>query len=158
MTAVNTAQFLIETDAGGRHVVRARVSVLHEDGSVTAVTDGDTRRVRCDVLRTAEASSLRLAGSDTVLLWLPSLDEERGVILGRIGPSQARAPEPAPELDPAEDIPDELVIEAKQNLTLKCGDGSITLRADGKILIKGKDLVSHAQRVNRIKGGAVSIN
>ena len=29
---------------------------------------------------------------------------------------------------------------------------------DGKILIKGKDLVSHAQRTNRIKGGSVAIN
>jgi len=41
---------------------------------------------------------------------------------------------------------------------LRVGDGSITIREDGKVLIKGKDLVSHAQRMNRIKGGAVSIN
>ncbi|HKM56274.1 MAG TPA: hypothetical protein VJY33_22910, partial [Isosphaeraceae bacterium] len=54
--------------------------------------------------------------------------------------------------------PDELIFEAKQSLTLKCGEGSITLRGDGKILIKGKDLVSRAQRMNRIKGGAVAIN
>ena len=40
----------------------------------------------------------------------------------------------------------------------RVGDGSIEIRADGKILIKGTDLVSHAKRMNRIKGGAVSIN
>ena len=51
-----------------------------------------------------------------------------------------------------------MVLEAKRRLTLKCGDGSITIREDGKILIKGKDLVSHATRMNRIKGGAVQIN
>jgi hypothetical protein len=55
-------------------------------------------------------------------------------------------------------VPDDLVLEAKETVTLRCGDGSITIRADGKILIKGKDLVSHAQRANRIKGGSVSIN
>ena len=158
MTAVNTAQFLIETDVAGRHVVRARVSAVHEDGSVTAATDGDARRVRCDVLQTGEAASLRLAERDAVLVWLPGPDDERGVVLGRIGPSHAPEPDVTRDPEPAEEIPDELVLEAKENLTLKCGDGSITLRADGKILIKGKDLVSHAQRVNRIKGGAVSIN
>jgi len=43
-------------------------------------------------------------------------------------------------------------------MTLRVGNGSITIRGDGKILIKGSDLVSHAQRTNRIRGGAVSIN
>ena len=55
-------------------------------------------------------------------------------------------------------VPDELVLEAKHTLTLRVGDGSITIREDGKILIKGKDLVSHAARTNRIKGGSVQIN
>ena len=48
--------------------------------------------------------------------------------------------------------------EAKHQLTLRVGEGTISIREDGKILIKGTDLVSHAQRMNRIKGGAVSIN
>ena len=43
-------------------------------------------------------------------------------------------------------------------VTLKCGDGSIAMRRDGKILIKGLDLVSHAARTNRVKGGSVAIN
>jgi hypothetical protein len=86
-----------------------------------------------------------------VLVWLADDDDERGVIIGRIGPSHAPAP-------PPEELPEELVIEAKNNLTFKCGEGSITLRSDGKVLIKGKDLVSRAQRMNRIKGGAVAIN
>ena len=60
-----------------------------------------------------------------------------------------------PEREP---IPEVLVLEAKSSITLRVGEGSITIREDGKILIKGKDLVSHAQRMNRIKGGAVSIN
>ena len=77
------------------------------------------------------------------------------MILGRIVPAQASA---RAENTAEAGTQDELVIEAKKNLTLKCGEGSITIREDGKILIKGKDLVSHAQRMNRIKGGSVSIN
>jgi hypothetical protein len=70
-----------------------------------------------------------------------------GVILGVLNP--------APAYD---EVPEQLVVEARESLTLRVGDGSITIRADGKILIKGKDLVSQAKNTNRIKGGAVAIN
>jgi archaeosine-15-forming tRNA-guanine transglycosylase len=82
-----------------------------------------------------------------VLVWCPE-QEPRGVVVGRIGRSARRG----------DDVPAELVIEARERLILQCADGSITMRGDGKILIKGTDLVSRAQRTNRIKGGAVSIN
>jgi hypothetical protein len=108
----------------------------------------------CVVLQTSDANRLTLVRGDQVLAWVPEDQSGVGVILGRIGPSHA----PAASEGTDADVPDELVIEAKQQLTLRVGDGSITLRADGKIQIKGKDLVSHAQRLNRIKGGAVSIN
>ena len=55
-------------------------------------------------------------------------------------------------------MPDELTLEAASQLSLKCGEGSITIRNDGKILIKGKNLVSLALETNRIKGGSVAIN
>lgn len=72
------------------------------------------------------------------------------MLLGRTGPGVDAAR--------TKEVPDELVLEAKKRLVLRVGEGSITIRADGKILIKGKDLVSHAKRMNRIKGGAVSLN
>jgi hypothetical protein len=72
------------------------------------------------------------------------------------GPAAFESADAPSEVD--DEIPDTLVLEAKSSLTLRVGDGSITIRADGKILIKGKDLVSYATRVNRIKGGSVSIN
>ena len=105
-----------------------------------------------------------------MLCWVDAEAPNRGLILGRIGSSvapahtnDARDPSEGTlpvhtRPQPAIETPDELVLEAKHSLTLRVGDGSITIREDGKILIKGKDLVSHAQRMNRIKGGAVSIN
>ena len=95
------------------------------------------------------------ASNYIVLVWLMPEVTDRGVILGRIGQSHASPDEPC---NGNENMPEELVIEAKKNLTLKCGEGSIAIREDGQILIKGKDLVSHAKRMNRIKGGSVSIN
>ena len=46
----------------------------------------------------------------------------------------------------------------EKEIVLECGEGSITIRKDGKIVIKGTHLLSRAAGVNRIKGGQVNIN
>ena len=51
-----------------------------------------------------------------------------------------------------------LVIEAKDEIELKCGQGSITIRKDGKIVVKGTNLLSRSAGPNRIKGGSISLN
>jgi hypothetical protein len=51
-----------------------------------------------------------------------------------------------------------ITIEAEEEVVLKCGTGSITLRKDGKIVIKGTHLLSRSSGPNRIKGGSVNIN
>jgi hypothetical protein len=51
-----------------------------------------------------------------------------------------------------------LPIEAQEELILKCGQASITLKRDGKIVIKGRYVESHASSTNRIKGAQVKIN
>ncbi len=52
----------------------------------------------------------------------------------------------------------QVCIEAHKEMVLRCGRSSITLRADGKIIIKGREIVSRAQQTNKIKGGTVRIN
>ena len=105
----------------------------------------DDRTILCDLLITSALPHQLQAGSSVIIL-LPRHENDRGVILGQVST-------PAPR-----SVPDELIIKARKNLRIECGEGSITLRDDGKILIKGKDLVSRAQRMNRIKGGGVAIN
>ncbi len=51
-----------------------------------------------------------------------------------------------------------VVIEADDEIELKCGQGSITIRKDGKIVVKGTHVLSHATGPNRIRGGSVSLN
>lgn len=121
--------------------MRGRIGNVDADGRYALAVDGGERV--CDALDQARAESLQVG--DEVLFWHPGGDAT-GVILGRI-----RRPSDDPR-------PDSLVIEARENLTLRVGEGSITIRKDGRILIKGKDLVSHAQRANRIRGGSVAIN
>jgi Domain of unknown function (DUF6484) len=52
----------------------------------------------------------------------------------------------------------ELLIEGAETVTLRCGESSLTLRRDGKTVLKGKEVVSRASRTNRIKGSTVQIN
>ena len=51
-----------------------------------------------------------------------------------------------------------IVIEGKQEIVFKCGESSITLTKAGKILIRGKYLLSRSTGVNRILGGSVQVN
>ncbi len=66
--------------------------------------------------------------------------------------------------DEAKELKDVLVdgkritIEAEDEIMLKCGKGSILIRKDGKIVIKGTDLLSRSSGRQRVRGASVTIN
>lgn len=153
---------LFEELLGSTSLLRGEVCSKEECGHIVRVHQGaESWFVTAETLITSDVP-LTLSPNDRVLCLVEAENHEHGVILGRLGGVTPR-PETHERIRRAaietDDQPqDSLTIEAKHSLTLRVGDGSITIREDGKILIKGKDLVSHAQRMNRIKGGAVSIN
>jgi hypothetical protein len=51
-----------------------------------------------------------------------------------------------------------IILDARQEVVLRCGKACIRLTADGKVEVQGADVVSSARRTNRIRGGAVKIN
>jgi hypothetical protein len=51
-----------------------------------------------------------------------------------------------------------MVVNAHEQLVLRCGKASITLTKAGKVLIEGSYLLSRSTGVNRIKGGSVQLN
>lgn len=53
---------------------------------------------------------------------------------------------------------EQVVIEGKKEIVLKCGKSSITLTRAGKVLIRGAYVLSRSSGVNRIKGGSVQVN
>lgn len=52
----------------------------------------------------------------------------------------------------------QITIEAEDEVLLKCGKGSILIRKDGKIIIKGTDLLSRSTGAQRIRGASVNVN
>ncbi|WP_342377438.1 DUF6484 domain-containing protein [Myxococcus stipitatus] len=51
-----------------------------------------------------------------------------------------------------------LVLRGHEEIVLECGRASLTLRRDGKVVLRGTDLVTVASGTQRIKGGKVQIN
>ncbi|WP_158502156.1 hypothetical protein [Vitiosangium sp. GDMCC 1.1324] len=51
-----------------------------------------------------------------------------------------------------------VVIEARDELELRCGDASILLRRNGRIVLEGFQVDSRSRGLQRIKGGKVEIN
>jgi Domain of unknown function (DUF6484) len=51
-----------------------------------------------------------------------------------------------------------LRLVAKERIELRVGKASLIMEADGRITLRGTDLVSHASRSNRIRGGSVNLN
>lgn len=52
----------------------------------------------------------------------------------------------------------QITIEAEEKLVLRCGDSSLTLKEDGRITLRGKQVLSRADGQNRVQGASVQLN
>lgn len=98
----------------------------------------------------------------SVLLLLEEGDPERPIITGILRDT-LEIPSPAadPWGNPAQALKvngKTLLLEGEQEIVLRCGLGSITIRADGKITLKGTRLMSRASETNKVRGASVLIN
>jgi hypothetical protein len=79
-------------------------------------------------------------------------DPSRPIILGKMATGIA------PGAVQARRDGERLVLAAEREIVLECGEASITLTREGKILLRGAYVSSRAVGVNRIQGGSVEIN
>lgn len=126
----------------------AELLFVDGDGSLR-VRFGDGSEAMCDWLLGGGSASPVLQPGDRVLV-LSASDEHRGVVLGRIG----RYTHPEVSASP----PNTLSLEARERVSLRCGQASIELREDGKVFIRGEDVLVRAKGTKRIRAGTVSIN
>ncbi|WNZ64187.1 DUF6484 domain-containing protein [Myxococcus sp. MxC21-1] len=67
-------------------------------------------------------------------------------------------PEPVPAPTEARVDGQRVEIEGKDEIVLRCGQASITMRSNGKVVIRGVYVETQSSGVNRIKGGSVQVN
>ena len=119
--------------------------------------------VECDSTQRVSATSC-VALEDVhagrrVLMAYPQGGTEGPCIVGMLREHRAsgfssaptRPQPPAVEVDGTR-----LVFSARQEIVLRCGDSSLSLACDGTITLRGKYVISHADGVNRIRGGSSS--
>ncbi len=64
-----------------------------------------------------------------------------------------------PVTDLSATVDDEVVVlEARERIELRCGKAKVVLTKDGRILIKGTDVMSRSEGPNRLKGASIQIN
>ena len=151
-----------ETLAGECVIAPGTILAVLEDGGLLVETEGAGGLVPAFFLRTSSAPPPSLSVGDEVLL---AVDAARGraYVLGLVGPYVA----PVPAGDALEGDPEAAVvhlsgrrvlIEAGDELRLRCGEGTIVIDRHGKVVVRGTRLVSRARGSNKIKGASVAIN
>ena len=84
-------------------------------------------------------------GSEVALVMMA---EDEPLILGLIQPLV-----PVVEVDG-----ERLVLEAAREVVLRCGKASITMTADGRITLRGTQILSRSDGPNRVQGASVQLN
>lgn len=91
-----------------------------------------------------------------VALMFEQGDPRRPLLIGPMERPPVRADNPQ---TPGEDRSVARVeARGQDQITIRCGKSSITLTRSGKIILRGKYILSRSEGVNRIKGGSVQIN
>lgn len=107
-----------------------------------------------------EALSL-ISGQREVLLTFDAERSDSPIIVGLLQPTprEARDRQTAnPDSVDARVAGGRVRVEGQDEIAFRCGKASIHLHADGRVYLRGVDIVTRATRNNRIKGGTVGIN
>lgn len=105
-------------------------------------------------LSAAQAEEAAVKGAEAVLLFIDG-NPSSPIVMGLVHDGLAHAPGARQE---ARVDGRRVVIEGHEEVVLKCGEATVTLHANGKIVISGAYVETHARGTNRIKGGSVQIN
>ena len=144
-------------DAAGsltRDAVLARIVALGPDGDPWIALGDQGTEPR--PARTVVALGPSVVGRDALICFAGA--GRTPVVVGVLMVAGDQTTEPsAPLIDLVIDR-QRIVLSAGKEVVLRCGKASISLTADGRVVIKGADVVSSAGRTNRIRGGTVRIN
>lgn len=140
-------------DAPVLGAVVATLQSVARDGAVRVAIPGHGAFVARVLASVPRAELDRAAPGREVLVMCEGGDPSRPIVMGLLE-------------DPAEavlalasgDDPKHKVFSAEGSITLVCGEASLTLHADGRVVTRGVNVVSVASEQQRIQGAVVRIN
>jgi hypothetical protein len=128
-------------------LLRGVLELIQDDGTLIVSTAAGQRLV-CEWLESGHSAGVSLAVGDGLLVAVPA-NGGTAVALGRV--SRYRDPSEIGQVA-------HLHLRALDGVSITCGESSLEMRADGKVLIKGEDVTVRAKGTQRIRAGTVSIN
>jgi hypothetical protein len=164
---VQVARFRLRSNTessstGGATYVGHLVAVLGEEQVAVAVpgTSG-TRAARLAVPLTRARLQAAIESRQGAVIVIDATGQ--AIVIGLLEAVPAAAPDPVPEKAPAQvieaDVDGKRVrVVGQDEIVLECGNASITLRRNGRVIIKGTYVETDSAGTNRIKGAAVRIN
>lgn len=105
----------------------------------------------------AAATAAAIADARQVLLVFDGGRTDAPIIVGLLEPDPQRATPDATTVDATVDG-QRVVVRGNDEIVLQCGLASITLRRNGRIVIRGVEIESRARGTNKVRGGSVLIN
>ncbi|MFY0572851.1 DUF6484 domain-containing protein [Archangium lansingense] len=146
-------------------------------GKVVGVTEGGTLLVdfpgnrrgplpaRTVLVLDDQARKQAVSQHQDAVLLFDAGDPARPLLIGLLQPSSetpltdALLAEPLPAM-PAEARVDghRVVLEGRDEVVLRCGKATLILRRDGQVILRGVNIRTDAEEVQRIRGGKVQIN
>jgi len=129
----------------------ARLTALDAGGNamVEVAFDAATRAV---IARSCVALTSAMVGQDVLVVFIDG-HADKPVIVGVVQTAPVAGQPCQVESDG-----EQVVISARSEIVLRCGNASITLTKAGKVLLNGAYVSSRSSGVNRIRGGSVEIN
>jgi Domain of unknown function (DUF6484) len=141
--------------ARGHRVCRV-VDVCENGWLIECAPGASPLRARTTLSLTGEAMRAAAAANQEVLVVFENESADKPIVVGLLAPPSP-AEKSAEELDATVDGR-RVTFDARDEIVLRCGQASITLRRNGRIVIRGTYVETRSRGVNRIKGGSVQIN
>jgi hypothetical protein len=147
-------------ETGSAHI--ATIVSLSPDGTpgVHLDDDGPAVPARLAVRTTRARIEKAIATRQQAVVVFEGGDRSKPLIVGFIEPLEQPQPDAPAGLPVIEaDVDGRRVrVTAQDEIVLECGSASVTLRRNGRVVIRGTYVETRSDGTNRIKGGQVQIN
>lgn len=152
------------------HEHEPRVTVVEREDSMHGLVIGrlvevdslGAPRVECEGLILEARTTIALGSRDvgrTLVIAFERGNQSFPIVIGALHePLEILAARPNTSVSEAEIDGERVVLSAKREIVLECGQASLTLKRDGRVIIQGTHVLSRSSGPNRIKGATINLN